>query len=394
MDRVSDEKSFRIEWDAGASAQLELFSPDATQPGDVYQLKYTPPFRSTLRPPVEQRPLGPGELAPINDRLEKIVEGGSGNGTRGAGGASIDPMMLVGQQLYDLVVPQHVKAELRTKGLFLEIGIDEELLDYPWELMHDGENYLCEKHFLGRFVNVAFRSIPLNHEPIAGATNELGELAVLIVSVPRPQPRPGGETYEHLPNAEKETEAIVAVLDGVPGVTVNLLQGKDATYDDVYTALKSGKYQIVHFTGHANFNDADPQRSGLVLFNRDMTTGPLASFFGQNPPILCFINACETGKSGVPAASPTWKRRYNIYGVARAFLETGSYLLGSRWKLSDDAGRSFATTFYDSLFKKGESLGRAVMEARAACKSTAADNDFGWASYVLYGDPRVCLRLS
>ena len=125
-----------------------------------------------------------------------------------------------------------------------------------------------------------------------------------------------------------------------------------------------------------------------------MTTGPLASFFGQNPPILCFINACETGKSGVPAASPTWKRRYNIYGVARAFLETGSYLLGSRWKLSDDAGMSFATTFYDSLFKKGESLGRAVMEARAACKSTAADNDFGWASYVLYGDPRVCLRLS
>lgn len=71
---------------------------------------------------------------------------------------------------------------------------------------------------------------------------------------------------------------------------------REATFNNVYKALKRGQYQIIHFNGHARFDDQNHYRSGLVLYDSDMITGQLASTIGQKPPILCFINACETAK--------------------------------------------------------------------------------------------------
>src|SRR5213594_1076701 len=105
-----------------------------------------------MRPPVEERQLGPGELDPVNDDLEWLVahlaEGGRGSGT-GAGQpatakVAAEDIVRVGAQLLTLVIPPYIHAELRgLRGLFLEIGLDETLLDYPFELMHDNENFLC-----------------------------------------------------------------------------------------------------------------------------------------------------------------------------------------------------------------------------------------------------------
>ena len=72
--------------------------------------------------------------------------------------------------------------------------------------------------------------------------------------------------------------------------------------------------------------------------------------------MLFFMNACETA-----AAAPgmPWERHYDIFGLARAFLETGAYLVGSRWKVGDEAAAAFASAFYKSLVQ-ASSLGRAV----------------------------------
>jgi CHAT domain-containing protein len=88
---------------------------------------------------------------------------------------------------------------------------------------------------------------------------------------------------------------------------------------------------------------------------------------------------------------PAGQEALNFYGLAQAFLGTGSYLLGTRWKINDDLAAEFAPTFYAALLKDGEPLGKAVREARIACLKKDAD-DFAWASYVLYGDPRVRFR--
>lgn len=384
---------FCLDWHAGASAQVELFSPARGRQTAVYQVKYTPPFRSTIRPPLEKRPLGPGELGEINQQLGHLVAALEASVKRGPDDTTgsqpgdtqvLDQMIDLGKQLLDLVIPNHIQPDLRTARLFLEIGMDEALLEYPWELMHDGENFICLKHFIGRFVN-AKTAIPPSLRPMNRLGSPLGKLLVLLISVPNPQPR-DHETYIRLPHADAETQAIVKSLSGIEGVELHSLIGKKATYNEVWKALKTGSYHIVHFNGHALFNDRNPHLSSLILHDRSITTGPVISFFGSKPPILCFINGCETGRVSA------WKSRYNIFGLARAFLETGSYLLGSRWKLNDQAAAEFATRFYVSLIEEGKSLGNAILDARLACKESSPPDDFGWASYVFYGDPRVCFR--
>jgi len=381
---------FKLDWYAGASAQVEVFSPGAA--GEItYKLKYTSPFRSTIRPPVEDRQLGPEELDPINQQLDQLVTtldaraaAGAAQPPAGASDAVLRNIEMLGRQLLSLIIPRYVQPDLRGGGLFLEIGMDEALLNYPWELMHDGENFLCLKHSVGRFVNGS-TGIPGFQAPVSHIGSSLDKLAILLISVPNPQPR-GTAVFENLPGAEAETKAICDVLAGRDDVMLETLLGKNATYNNVFQALSNGSYHIVHYNGHAHFNEKKPHLSGLVLYDRDMTTGAIKNYFAQSPPILCFINACETAKAAV------WKDRYDIFRLARAFLETGAYLLGSRWKINDEAAAEFAKEFYRSLLLEGKPLGNSILDARKICKGKESSNEFAWASYILYGDPRICFR--
>lgn len=386
---MSPAAGFCLDWHAGASAQVEIFSPGPGQ-ADTYQLKFTAPFRSTIRPPVQSLYLGPGELAPINQDLDQLIathdaRGGQGGGGNALGGTAVLAHALTaGNQLLNLVMPTDVQNELRGKDLFLEVGMDEALVGYPWELMHDEDEFLCLKHFMGRFVNATVGMIPaqLRGGGWLGAVSR--PLSVLLISVPRPLTRQSGMQHPPLLQAEAESLAIVETLAVAPGVQFRLL--KDATFGDVFNELKVG-YDIIHFNGHAYFNSEKPYQSSLVLQNQDMSTGQIVAFMRRHPPVLLVMNACETAA----AAPPGWKGRYDVFGLARAFLTTGAYLIGSRWKVSDPAARAFAVALYGAVLE-GQPLGKAVRAARLACKTASPPDDFGWGSYVFYGDPRLCFR--
>jgi CHAT domain-containing protein len=385
-------KGLCIDWVAGPSAQVELFSPtmSAAGGGQAFQMKYTPPFRATIRPPVEELNVGAGELDPIQLALTDLIKKAENNA---ADAALLADMQLLGEELLTFLIPRYVQSDLRAGNLFLEIGMDTALLSYPWELMHDGEDFLCLKHSLGRFVNSSSQLPTTLQPPSTLLGSALAKLSVLVISVPAPEPRQSAAgaalVYDKLQEAEAETTAIIECLAAVADVEPKVLIGKEATYHNVFSALKREQFQIIHYNGHAYFNDRKPYLSGLVLHDRDMTTGPLASTIGTKPPVLCFINACETAKS-VQAASTG--NRLDIYGLARGFLDTGAYLLGSRWKINDQTSAEFAKQFYTSLIQDGKSMGKATLEARKACKQAVPADVFGWASYVYYGDPRICFR--
>jgi hypothetical protein len=374
---------FKLDWYSGASAEVEVFCPSAA--GDTYKLKYKPPFRSTIRPPLEERHIGQEELNPINQQLDQLVtildSRAAGCGTLPPAGphdTALKDIVMLGKMLLTLIIPLYVQSDLYEGGLFLEFGMDETLLKYPWELMHDGEDFLCLKHSIGRFVN-ASPGIPSRQIPVSRMGSKLDKLSILLISVPNPQPR-NNTVFKNLPFADTETEAICEVLaEQGNDIQLKTLIGKDATYNNVFSVLNETPYDIVHYNGHA-------QNNGLVLYDNNMKTGAINAFFKKTPPILCFINACETAKT------TAWHERYNIFNLASAFLETGSYLLGSRWEINDKGAAEFAKKFYMSLLKEGKPLGSSVVDARKHCKETAPCNDFAWASYVLYGDPRICFR--
>src|SRR5687768_12576035 len=71
--RTEELMTFVVGWEAGASAQIELFSPGPDSSEDSFRLRYSAPFRTSLRPPLEELTLGEQELDPIRDRLNSMV---------------------------------------------------------------------------------------------------------------------------------------------------------------------------------------------------------------------------------------------------------------------------------------------------------------------------------
>jgi hypothetical protein len=386
-----------IDWFAGAGAQLEVFSPEPDSAGGGnYRLRYIPPLRATIRPPLTLLQFGDQEIKNLLndlDGLANLINGAAARGPDDPAKAKViagrdSNAEQTGQILFDSVVPRAVAGDLRAPRLFLDFGVDEALVQYPWELMHDGEEFLCLKHYLGRFVNSSTVIATQIQDPATAAAGTLvDKLSILVISVPKPETRPGAasSSFKYLPGAEKETIKIFETLSGVDGVEVKLLANQDATFSNVYNALRNGRYHIIHYVGHAFFHPQRHNLSSLVLKDRDMSTGNVCNFLGAHPPLLCFVNACDSGKT------EGWNVNYNIFGLAQAFLATGSYLVGSRWNLEDEPAVCFAEEFYAHLVKNGKPIGQAIMEARLKTKQGWPES-FAWASYVYYGDPRIYFR--
>lgn len=393
---------FRIGWASGPTAQIDLYSPGKDAREYEYQLKYTPSFRSIFRRSAEPQIVSAGELDNVKEAMDRLVKVLGGRAKAAAleeepgaeAGAELEPpplaladsetvraMKRLGETLLDLIIPPYLQTDLRSHGLFLEMGLDEILMPFPWELMFDGDEFLCLKQAMGRFVN-GRKVVAAQQRPTDRWGEGLDKLSILLISVPKPAPRADGTVFDALPEAQKETDRIVDTVDKIPGVEVDLLE--EPTWSNVAAKLKSRDFQIVHFNGHAHFDAQDQNKSGLVLLDRDMAAPEVRKYFGRRPSVLYFINACETGAT--EGAVKEGGNRFDTLGLARAFMEADAYSLGSRWKIDDQAACTFAESFYEE-FLQGEPIGQAIKSARKRCRG---QDEFAWASYVYYGDPRIC----
>jgi hypothetical protein len=404
---------FFLDWVSGSSAVVDVQAQVRDQE-TRFMLRYTSPFRPTMRSPQRELGAGRAEFDQVDTGLDGFARRsmvGARRGPAAAGGAQAadaGELAELGIGLFELLLPPLVRTDLRREGLFVELGTDEDLLHLPWEVMHDGDDFICMKHFVGRYVNLR-RTPELQARAMPEPGADVGELRVLVVAVPQPLPQ-GDLRFEALPSVEAERDAIVATL-GEIGVEPAVLSGDEATTMRVLSAMRGG-YQVVHFSGHAAFDPADPSRSSIVCHDGKLSVARLTAALSEQQTVLYVVNGCETARAGAAgpavagggAAAPppddgeqlSWRDQYNMYGLARAFLENGAYVLGSRWKIPDQSARVFAETFYRSFLGQGRPIGRAICEARVAIRDDAQQAgrpwDFSWASYVFYGDPRLCLR--
>src|SRR4051794_36003500 len=91
---MSKIRGYRLNWDAGAFAELDVFRPEVGKglANDIgYQLRYTPPFRGTFRPLVRELGLTIEEINDIVrtgvERLTRIVNAGEARRAGSAGAA-------------------------------------------------------------------------------------------------------------------------------------------------------------------------------------------------------------------------------------------------------------------------------------------------------------------
>lgn len=177
-----------------------------------------------------------------------------------------------------------------------------------------------------------------------------------------------------LPQAKAEREFVLSLEEG--DRAVKEIQARST---EVVEALASGAHDGWHFVCHAQAGETDADRSYLRLQDYDeLTPDDLqgeASELGKAKPLV-FLNACQTGQSGLSLTG--------IGGWAAGFLGAGAgAFLGPLWSIRDSRARTFAKAFYKALVA-GKTLGEAVQEARSALRESFP-GDPGWLGYVVFG---------
>ena len=269
---------------------------------------------------------------------------------------------------YALVLPKQVRTALETdRDLSLEIHTNEPRL--TWELLHDGQEYLCLSRPVGKTVIIENNITGMRSyvEPITSERPAIPKLKVLLLIDPT----------EELKGARQEGDAIQKTLTkaGIPEDNITVLTGKAANRTRVTVELASGKYHLIHFAGHGEFDAIRPEKSRLRLTNGNLSAEELGRVLKGNP--IVFLNACRSAEI-----------TDGFEGLAAQLLWNGARAcLGNLWKVSDSFAAKFSSELYDLMFR-GNTICESLMKVRRKYRDARKRE---WASYVLYGSPGVRL---
>jgi CHAT domain-containing protein len=275
-----------------------------------------------------------------------------------------------GEELATLTLHETVRTalhEMRTRPLV--IVHDAQASRIPWEtLCIRGWAPALEKGLSRRYAAEQLSLARFNE-----TRRERKELSVLLVANPT----------EDLPGAELERKRLVALLEPVRNARITVVNGRAATCARLLAELQSGAYDVLHFAGHAFFDEKSPGRSGIRCSDAVLTGLQLAEL-AQLPALVVF-NACESARVRRQVA----QRLHESHGLAEIFLRGGvANYIGTYWPVGDTAAVAFSETFYAALLRRA-ALGAAVVKARTAIKALRS---IDWADYVHYGDPDFRLK--
>ncbi len=282
-----------------------------------------------------------------------------GNRTHRLTEENIQQLRLAGEELARRLLPSPILSEIKKSMGSLTLELDAELLWIPWELLYDGEQFLCRRFDMGRLVRT---SMPLRSGTRRSSPGSPMRLLILTAN-------PAGD----LPQAEREGMEILTDLDKNPTILARVLA--EPKVEQVRREFKD--HDMVHFAGHVDILD---QGWGWRLMDGHLADTEAASMGAGRPmPMLVFSNGCHSGRFA--------GTQDNLFGPAQAFLMAGvRHYIGTFWELVDGQGAQFARHFYLDL-SRGATMGAAVRNARNRVIAESGEAELAWAAYVLYGNP-------
>ena len=275
----------------------------------------------------------------------------------------------IGQVLHDELFTLNVKDRLnKTEAEYLRLHLDDQLVHIPWELLNDGQRFLCQSFNMGRLVKTRQTLLGIRSRALARP------LRMLILA------DPAGD----LKGAYAEGTQIRDYVDQNRDFVNVTLRSDNITADSIKRKMRN--FDVVHFAGHADYNPQNPQESGWRLSDGGLKTRDIAKMAGTaTMPALIFSNACQSARTEEWALAEYFQDE--LFGLANAFLLAGvKHYVGTFWEILDDPSRRFAIEFYKHLFS-GVTVGEAIRQARSALIKKYGEQTIVWASYLLYGDP-------
>ncbi|MEN8262331.1 MAG: CHAT domain-containing protein [Nitrospirota bacterium] len=311
----------------------------------------------------EERPVSFGRIDKLCIEVLSVLN--RANNRKNIESSFIEELKKTGQDLFDnLLTPNAKRRLLATSSTTLSLDIDDQLTHIPWELLYDGRQFLCRKFNIGRTVSTKQNISGLKKRPVNKS------LRMLIIADPR----------ENLDAAYREGIMLRdELIERQDRIKADLVSSR---VDRQFVRRHLRDYDIVHYTGHAEYREDDPSKSGWLMSDGIWTAPDTRNLSGETPfPFLIFSNACHSGRAG------QWHTDKGDYDLAATFLHCGvTHYVGTFLEINDSPGSVFAVEFYKA-FSKDVSIGEAVRIARERLVEQYGESNTIWASYVLYGDP-------
>lgn len=155
------------------------------------------------------------------------------------------------------------------------------------------------------------------------------------------------------------------------------------TRENLISEFRQG-YDIVHYSGHAFFDNVLPGRSGLLLRDGVLTASDVRFMLNLNRNPIIYANACSAGR--IKSVSSRFT------GLAAAFIRAGAVgYISPLWSIDDQDASALAAEYYRALLHKNKSIGECLQQAK---REQARTGSITWASLVLYGDPTLSMFIS
>jgi len=165
---------------------------------------------------------------------------------------TLERLKNIGTILYSEFIPPEIREQIKVTNIStFEIIIDSSLVQYPWELFYDGEDFFGLKYNIGRRIISPFQPVEIQL-PIRTHGRLKEGINFLIV----------GDPSVNLPGAMLEATQLNEQISKIKRVNTKLLIGKDANRANFNNELQKG-YDIIHYCGHAYSNTIDPSDSGI-----------------------------------------------------------------------------------------------------------------------------------
>lgn len=353
----------------GRTEEHKVLTLEFTREGDAIKLSASEKSsgqEKTLRH-YEEKPVSEAQINDLCDESIALLKRANNRGK--VSKEILTQLKEVGQKLYDiLMTPKAKELMASTRASSLIISMDDRLVHIPWEMLFDGDEFLCLRFAMGRLVATR-QSVGQVKQRALGRP-----LKMLILSDPK----------EDLKAAYREGVAIRDNLEALhKDVIPNLRSGP---VDAEYAKGKLRNYDVLHYAGHADYDLADPANSGWLMNGGKFTAKDVIEMSGSKPmPALVFSNACHSGQTGEWSVQKSYGDE--IYGLANAFLLSGvQHYVGTFWEILDEPSAAFAIRFYSELMA-GAQAGEALRQARMHLVRLYGEDNIVWSSYMLYGDP-------
>lgn len=307
---------------------------------------------------------------------------------------TVNDLTADGDELGRLILSDEVRAVLpMNRGHHLVVVHDAAMSRIPWETLAfvDGRQKK-EAWFPAAEHGLTHRYAADNLSVAKWLEQRLEDNVLTVLLVVNPT--------EDLPGAEEEGALVEKLFNQVPGCRLDTLRKAAATRPALLSAFGSGKYDLIHYAGHASFDPLKPEQSGILCHGSAVLSGADLASVGKLPTLV-FFNACESGRlrRGERLTGPRRQTMVRarlaemLKGVsfAEAFMRGGvANLLATYWPVGDRAAKVFAEAFYVRIMK-GATAGEAIQAGRAEVKKTGSKD---WADYIFYGEPEFVLKTS